>query len=354
MTDLTQRIDDRVLAVDERLGEVIAQRRALAREHSASYGELWGAVARMAAGGKKIRPLLLLDAYDALGGADGRAAMDAACAVELLHMTLVIHDDLIDGDETRRGEPNIAGLFSSEARLRGASRRSATTWGEASALLAGDMLLSLAHSLLSRLEVEDERRRAVLDVFDGAVFESAAGEHDDVRLSMHLERATSADVLAMIERKTAAYSFAAPLVIAAVLAGAATSVTAELTSIARHLGVIYQLRDDVLGLFGDERETGKSTLSDLREGKETLLIACARSDQAWPGVAPLLGDPALDTAGARRLTRVIEESGARLFVESVIADRCVGARDLILRAELPDRLRRRLADLVSSCSLRTS
>lgn len=354
MTDLTQRIDDRVLAVDVRLDEVIAQRRALAREHSDAYGELWGAVGRMAAGGKKIRPRLLLDAYDALGGSDGCAAVDAACAMELLHMALVVHDDVIDKDETRRGEPNIAGLFSSEARLRGASRRAAATWGEASALLAGDVLLSLAHSLLSRLHVEDERRRAVLDVFEGAVFESAAGEHDDVRLSMRLERAASADVLAMIERKTAAYSFAAPLVIAAVLAGAAASVIAELTTIARHLGVIYQLRDDVLGLFGDERETGKSTLSDLREGKETLLIACARSDPSWPGVEPLLGDPALDAAGAGRLTKVIEESGARLFVESVIADRCAQALDLILRAEMPDRLRRRLADLVSSCSLRTS
>lgn len=354
MPEASVRVDDPAIAFEARLAEVIGQRRQRARARPAPYEQLWESIARMAAGGKKIRPQLVLDVYESLGGLDQPAAIDAACSMELLHMGLVMHDDVIDRDQIRRGALNISGLFASEALIRGADRREADAWGEASSLLAGDLTLSLAQSLLARLDVGENRRQALLDAFDDAVFESAAGEHDDVWLSMRLEPATTDRVLEMIARKTAAYSFVAPLVVGAVLAGATTRLIDELTAIARDLGVIYQLRDDVLGLFGDERATGKSTLSDLREGKETLLIACARSDPAWPDVEHLFGDPALDPAGAHRIARVVEESGARVFVESAIADRSAHVHDLIRRAALPDRLRDRLARATAACSLRAS
>src|SRR5690606_17128174 len=131
-------------------------------------------------------------------GIDERAAIDAACAVELLHLALVIHDDVIDKDLMRRGEMNITGRFASEAMVRGASRSDARAWGEASSLLAGDLILTTAHSLLARLDIPEERRHAVLDVFDDTVFESAAGEHCDVWLSLHLDQARPEDVLTMI------------------------------------------------------------------------------------------------------------------------------------------------------------
>lgn len=354
MSDSTERTDDLVLTFEARLIEVLAQGRERSRAFSLPYAQLWESLERMAAGGKKIRPRLLMNAYQALGGIDERAAIDAACAMELLHIALVIHDDVIDQDLMRRGEMNISGRFASEAMLRGTSRRDAKAWGEASSLLAGDLMLTLAHSLLARLEIQEERRQAVLDIFDDTIFESAAGEHYDVWLSLHLEQATQQDVLAMVDQKTAAYSFQAPLALAAVLAGATTSLIAELTVIARQIGVIYQLRDDVLGLFGDERDTGKSTLSDLREGKETLLIVYARADPGWAEVRPLFGDPVLSVADGQRLRRVIEESGALVFVESLITERCERVHELIREAAMPAALREQLAELTSACDARVS
>lgn len=353
-SDSVARTDDIVLAFEARLTEVLAQGRERSRAFSVPYTQLWESLERMAATGKKVRPRVLLDAYEALGGIDERAAVEAACAMELLHIALVIHDDVIDKDVMRRGEMNISGRFASEAMLRGTNRREANAWGEASSILAGDLMLSLAHSLLARLDIQDERRRAVLDIFDAAVFESAAGEHCDVWLSMHLEPANPQDVLAMIDQKTAAYSFQAPLALAAVLAGAAPSLLEDLTVIARQVGVIYQLRDDVLGLFGDERDTGKSTLSDLREGKETLLIAYARSDAAWDEVQPLFGDNALSVADGQRIKRVIEESGALVFVESLITERCETVYELIREAALPAALKEQLTALTSACNSRAS
>ena len=347
-------LTDGATLIEVRLAEIFAHRRARSRTYPAAYTELWDALERMAAGGKKIRPRLLMRAYHALGGADDRTAVDAACAVELLHLALVIHDDVIDKDLMRRGEMNISGRFALDAMLRGAGRDEAGSWGEASSILAGDLMLSLAQSLLARLDIAEPRRLAVLDLFDDTVFESVAGEHHDVWLSLHLAPASADDVLAMIDQKTAAYSFRAPLALAAILAGADAHIIEQLTAIARQIGVVYQLRDDVLGLFGDESETGKSTVSDLREGKETMLIACAQSDPAWVHVESLFGDRSLSADDAQRLRRVIEQSGALLFVESVIDERCQQIHGLIRRSDLPDALKIDLAELASACSSRDS
>lgn len=354
MSEATARIGDTTVAFQTRLTEIIGGMRTRAQQYPAPYARLWESVEQMTQGGKRIRPRLLLDAYEALGGSDAHAAIDAACAMELLHLALVIHDDVIDKDVMRRGEMNITGAFASDAITRGASPRAAMAWGEASSLLAGDLVLTLAHSLLARLEVDHDRRRAVLDLFDETVFESAAGEHRDVWLSMRLEASYPQDVLGMIEQKTAAYSFWAPLVTAAILAGAEPTIVQDLATIARQIGVVYQLRDDMLGLFGDEQKTGKSTLSDLREGKETLLVAYARSDMAWGEVEHLFGDATLTAEGAERLRRVIEESGAPVFVESVIGERCATIHELIHSAPLPASLREQLIALTATCRTRLS
>lgn len=354
MTDSITPLDDIAFSFQDRLAQVLTDGRHRSCAASTQYGQLWESLTRMATGGKLIRPRLLLDAHLALGGRDERAAVDAACAMQLLHIALVIHDDVIDNDTVRRGEANISGEFAAEAGLRGATRREAQVWGDATALLGGDLMLTLAHSLLARLDVDDAKRRAILDIFDDTLFESAAGEHSDVWLSLHLEEARSQDVLAMAGQKTAVYSFQAPLLIAAVLAGTDTGLIDELTVIARQIGVIYQLRDDVLGLFGDERTIGKSTISDLREGKETLLIAFARSDPSWVAVSSLFGDRMLSTADGHRLRQVIEASGALVFVESIISDRCDDLYRLISEAALPTALSNQLIGLTSECNSRTA
>ncbi|PFG30639.1 polyprenyl synthetase family protein [Paramicrobacterium agarici] len=342
------------LELDARLAEVIAERRRRAARFSQPYVQLWDAIADIVMRGKKLRPRLLLDGYHAFGGQLDAVALDAACAIELLHVALVIHDDVIDSDDVRRGELNITGRFSADAVARGALRTRAQNWGEASSLLAGDLMLTAAHSLIAQLDVDDETRRSVLEIFDEALFVSAAGEHADVWLSMHIDDASSYDVLAMMEHKTAAYSFQAPLLLAAALAGVDINVHERLADIGTHLGVIYQLRDDVLGVFGDEETIGKSTLSDLREGKETLLIAFARAHQRWNDVAEVFGAPHLTVADSERLREIIVASGALDLVEALIADRCDRVHELIADTKLPEHLRSRLTALATYCRTRRS
>lgn len=341
-------------AVSARLEELIGEANRRAERFGPASRRLWRAAADIAHGGKRIRSRLLLDAHAALGGRHSAAAIDAACAVELLHAALVIHDDVIDGDLTRRGRENVTGAFEREARALGAARRDARAWGEASSLLAGDLLLTEAHALLAGLDVSDAVRRTALDLFRDTVVESAAGEHADVRLSMRLSPAGPDDVLAMIEQKTAAYSFRAPLRLAGILAAAPAQLLDAVDAIARRIGMIYQLRDDVLGTFGSEAETGKSSLSDLREGKETLLISYARSHPEWEGVRGLFGDDGMTAADGERVRAVVERSGARRMVERIIDDACRDVEARITDAALPQALADLLREVTRACAHRSS
>jgi geranylgeranyl pyrophosphate synthase len=118
-----------VLTVESRLVEVLAAARRRSRVRTQQYEQFWEALSRMALGGKMIRPRLLIDAHEDLGVTAAQAAMDAAGAMQLLHIGLIIHDDVIDNDTVRRGEMNITGQFSSEAMLLGATSAAAQTWG---------------------------------------------------------------------------------------------------------------------------------------------------------------------------------------------------------------------------------
>jgi geranylgeranyl diphosphate synthase type II len=153
----------------------------------------------------------------------------------------------------------------------------------------------------------------------------------------------------MIENKTASYSFIAPLVGGAVLAKASDADVRSLRDFGRHVGVAFQLRDDVLGVFGVEELTGKSTLGDLREGKQTLLVGYASTTEEWQRVAPLFGRPDLTEADAADLRAALEASGARRLVESVIADRAARAGQVLAESALPAQLRADLTDVVRRC-----
>ncbi|QEO14327.1 polyprenyl synthetase family protein [Agromyces intestinalis] len=334
--------------VDAFLAAFFADAVARAEAHGPDYRLLWEAARDAADGGKRIRPRLVLAAHDAFT-ADGRSpdAVRLAGAFELLHTAFLMHDDVIDHDLVRRGEPNVAGRFVLDAGRRGLSPARADEYGRASAILAGDLLIAGAYSVAASLDAPAATRRAVLDVVDGCVFAAAAGEHADVRHSTGVQ-AEERDILAVIEDKTASYSFSAPLQAGALLAGADPVAVERLGEIGRHLGIAFQLRDDVLGVFGVEQVTGKSAIGDLREGKATLLVAYARSDAAWQAASDGFGRPDLDEPGAERLRAAIESSGARRRVEGRIRLEARLALESIATAALPERLESVLARLVAT------
>ncbi|TPX03336.1 polyprenyl synthetase family protein, partial [Schumannella luteola] len=300
---------------EERFEAYFAEQTTRATLHDARFRELWERVRLLAHGGKRVRPLLLLTAHDDLGGRRRDDALRAAVGVELLHNALVIHDDIIDGDLERRGGPNITAAFASDARARGIRPREARGWGETMALLAGDLLLSAAVREVARIDAPVELRDQVLRILDDGVYLAASGEQADVAFGLGLERPDTESIRTMMHRKTACYSFETPLRVGAALAEAPEQLGHRLGEIGRSLGLLFQMRDDLLGVFGTPAITGKSASGDLREGKVTLLVAYARDTPAWEAVAALWGRAGIGDAEVELLREALEVSGARKRLE---------------------------------------
>ncbi|WP_157156675.1 polyprenyl synthetase family protein [Diaminobutyricimonas sp. LJ205] len=336
-------------AVAVRLQEFFDERIERAARHRPSFRRLWETARDASVGGKKLRPLLVLGVYRALGGTDADLAVRVAGAFELLHTALLMHDDVIDRDLVRRGSPNLAGVFATDAVDRGVQPQRATVWGEASAILAGDLLLHAAQRVIAELPGDAAVRSALLDVFDHAVFDAAAGQHADVAYATGIVQPSPADIVTMSANKTASYSFIAPIVAGAILARTDARTIDTLRSIGADLGTVFQLRDDMLGVFGDERMTGKSTLGDLREGKQTLLIAYARTTDAWAIIEPRFGRPDLTDEDAALVRAALVDFGANVFVESVIAARTAQAIETLDHAGLPGELDGLLRRVLTRC-----
>lgn len=299
---------------------------------TADHRALWSALAGAARGGKRVRPRLLATVYAALGGTDARVAAEVAAGLELLHTAFLVHDDVIDADAVRRGRPTVSGAFAERARRSGLPAARAARFGDAAGILAGDLALAGALRTIALCGAEPATVRRLLDLVDRALHLTAAGELTDVRLAL-TGVGDVAETLTMEEHKTAVYSVELPLQLAAVLAGADPQDVATLGRFGRLVGLAYQLRDDVDGLFGDPARTGKDPASDLREGKCTPLMAYARGTDAWPRIAPHLGAGAADEAAVGRVRALLEECGARRYVEELAAELGEAARAAV--AHLP-------------------
>lgn len=293
------------------------------------YRALWQSLGGQFDGGKNLRPSLTLAAYAGLGGDDPAAVVPVAAAMEMLHLAILVHDDILDHDEVRRGRPNVAGTRRAELTESGLSPAQVEDHVQAAALLGGDLALSSAYDLISRAALPAHHRIACLDLVTGAIRATIAGELLDMYANVTPPR--DAKSLLIAELKTATYSFVVPLHAGAQLAGADPTMVGHLDKIGTSLGLSFQLVDDDLGVFGDPSVTGKSVLSDLRAGKRTELLrrGFELADAAGLDVlAQCVGNPGLTEDDAARARAVLQECGARAKVLAVARQHARAARRL--------------------------
>jgi len=323
--------DGRQAQVDAVLERFFSLAKKRAEPFGAQYVELWETLEANTIGGKRFRPRMVMAAYQALGGTDLEAAACIGAAFELLHTALIVHDDVIDNDFTRRGAPNISGHYRELARERGSSSAASEHRGLSAAVIAGDLALFNSYRLIDRSGVSDVVRHRLIEIMDEALFASAAGELIDVDFATAVDMPRVDDILTMERLKTAVYSFECPLQAGAVLAGASEEVITTLGDFGREIGIAYQIVDDVLGVFGEETQTGKTTIGDLREGKRTVMISYATSTAEWDSIEPLIGKHDLSEEEAARIRAVLVASGARSFANGLA--RYYGNRALARLAE---------------------
>lgn len=327
------------------LDAYLADRQAGGAVLDPGYGSLWSHLAEQV-GGKLLRPRLTLAAYLGLGGDDGVGVAHVAAAQELLHTAMVVHDDLLDHDEVRRGRPNLTGSYRAQLAAGGVRGRDAEDHVLAAGLLGGDLALVAAFGLVARAPLPADVRVAVVDLLVQGVSTTVAGELLDV--ASGLRAPAQVDTLLVAELKTAAYTCTVPLHAGALLVRADDRTLTALARFGTALGTAFQLVDDELGVFGDPARTGKSVLSDLRAGKRTELLRLSyllADDDGRRLLDAHVGRADLDDADAERVRGVMAGCGAREELRAVAARAADTAR-AVAREDLPAELADYLCALV--------
>ncbi len=285
------------------------------------------------AGGKRLRPLMVVLASRIAGGTE-EIAIPAAAAIEVLHTFTLIHDDIIDRDDLRRGVPTVHKV-----------------WGVDTAIVAGDLLYAYAYRCLLRaveIGVSQERVLKAVEYLTEGAIRVAEGQMLDMAFPK-MENVTVDMYINMVEKKTAAL-FMASVAMGATLAGADQGLVSKLREAMRLAGIAFQIRDDILGLVGDEKVLGKPVLSDLREGKRTILIIYALqklSEEDRKKLLAILGNRDVTIDELRKAAEIIKSVGAVEYADMLAEEYAEKARRIVASIESrDDEAKRLLVDLV--------
>ncbi|MEU4205312.1 polyprenyl synthetase family protein [Streptomyces sp. NPDC026294] len=308
------------------------------------------------AGGKRLRPLLCVTGWHAAGGHGAlKPVLQTAASLEMFHAFALIHDDIMDNSDTRRGQPTVHRTLTARHPQTHTLPGQVHT-GTGAALLIGDLALSWSDELLHSAGLTTRQLTAVLPLIDTMRTEVMYGQYLDLTATGHptddLQRA-----LAIAHYKTAKYTVERPLHIGATLAGASEELLAALSDFALPMGEAFQLRDDLLGVFGTASRTGKPVQDDLRDGKHTALIALALQ-RATPHqhrtLTDLLGNPALDEKDAQHLRHILIQTRAPQTIEQLIDERTRQAERALAHAALLPEAATTLRELAKAATTRTT
>lgn len=302
MSAFAPTIDELVAAVDAYLEDFLAGKRVSLPEAEPMIDEIARSVT---AGGKRLRPQFCYWGYRASGQAHNRGIVAAASALELLHTFALVHDDIIDRSDERRGLPTTFALHGTDA-----------------AILVGDLALVLADAALMESGFDTETLQQAFVAYSRMRQQVIAGQFMDVAATRHtemtVERARRIAVL-----KSGRYSIEEPLVIGAALGGATRTLIDSLHRFGAPLGEAFQLRDDLLGMFGDASTVGKPVDSDIREGKRHVLYALtieALPEDERAAFVERWGANDLSATEVDRLRDTVEASEARARTEALLED----------------------------------
>jgi geranylgeranyl diphosphate synthase type I len=260
-----------VLTTTQRLLKPYLRNFLIQRRTSVSKVNQWGddvmdRLEGFAGQGKMLRGGLVIEAARMFGRETDEAVLAAGAAMELVHASLLIHDDIMDRDVLRRGQPTMWAQYQRLGETQGVDR--STDFGQAMAMCVGDLGFFMAVQLLSQTQ---DKAAAMVHVFGRELPPCCYAQMEDVALSLSTAEPSKEQILSVYKYKTARYTFSLPLAVGAILAGADEILVEQLENFGEQLGILFQIKDDELGLFGDEAEIGKPVGSDVIENKKTLL-----------------------------------------------------------------------------------
>lgn len=339
--------DDRV-ALDVIIEVFLTRQLAKSAAMSPYYQDLWSEVARLIrSGGKRLRSQVTILSYCMFGGQEIEAILPAAAAQELLHLGMLVHDDIIDRDYTRYGVDNIAGGYNKIYDRLVSDKTDRLHYAHSAALLAGDLLLSEAYILMAESKVDARKILDIQKLLGEGIFEVIGGELMDTESAFREIGAVAPEMVALY--KTASYTFTLPMLIGAQLANVSVADQMHVREFGRNLGIAFQLRDDIIGVFGDEAETGKTTTGDVREGKRTYMIeqfCLLASEQQRVLFDRYFGDHSISTDEVSRIRELLLASGALEKTEQSIVNYEAKARGALKELTIDPTYLAKLNDLI--------
>ncbi|MEN8252064.1 MAG: polyprenyl synthetase family protein [Patescibacteria group bacterium] len=289
------------------------------------------------AGGKRIRPIMMCYGYRAAGGKDYEKILKTSVSIELIHAFLLMHDDIIDRDDFRHGQKTMHAHYR-QYNKKFLFNDEADHFGTSIAIILGDLVYALGNQVLFESKFDDVLIVRALNKLQGVVGLTCVGEMQDVHME-YSKNVSEEDVLKMYENKTARYTFEGPLHLGAMLAGADDGFCQELSKYAIPLGIAFQIRDDILGVFGDEKKTGKPVGSDIAEGKKTLLVIKAfenASKEQKKDLKLLLGNKDINEKDVEKFRQIMVETKALESVEAYMQELVSQAENSLEKISLSD------------------
>jgi len=324
--------------LETRLRDWLMEKEVEAAAESGASRELTDVLTRFVArDGKRVRPALLYYTYRACGGQSDEQVMPMAMSVELLHTYLLIHDDIMDHADVRRGEPAAHVMYTDLHRERG-WQGSSDHFGESVAILLGDLAQTYSLELFSSVDLASEVASEFRVQFSNMCQEVVLGQYLEMTAG-YREHLEEDELLRVLRMKSGRYSVERPVQLGYLLARAPEATRQALTIYGLQMGEAFQLQDDLLGMFGDAETVGKPVGADLVEGKFTLLIHHAMrhlSETDGAALQRALGDPSLGQDEVMRVQRMIETSGARQKVQDMVDKRLAQAREALSAVDLAE------------------
>jgi len=284
--------------------------------------------------GKRIRPILFIVGYLGFAKKTAPGLYRSAISLELLHDFLLVHDDIIDKSATRRGKPSMHEMLNKYL----ARYKNIKFSGQDLSIVIGDVLYALSLHAFLTIKERPDRKEAALKRFIDAAMYTGGGEFIELLSGLKsIDKITKPDIYKIYDYKTANYTFASPLVIGAILAGAEQTQIDRLFKYGIYLGRAFQIKDDILGMFSDERKIGKSTLTDLQESKKTILVwyayqNCNKKNQL--SIKSILSKKNVDKSDLLEMRKLAVASGALGYAKGEISSFIKRAQKLSVSSKM--------------------
>ena len=300
------------------------------------------------AGGKRIRGTLLCQAYFSVGGKEKKKILKVAAAIELVHMFLLIHDDIIDRGDSRHGQKTLHRMFSLKKQKYN-FKNDGEHFGISEAIITGDMLCTMANKIIADAGFDSKATVAVLAKLQSIVETTIIGQSQDIGIAYN-NNATEKEVLAMYKNKTARYTFEGPLHLGAILAGVSDKKTLGIFSrYALPLGIAFQIQDDILGVFGNTKKMGKSVVSDIKEGKKSLVVVKAfelASISERKQLESILGKKNLTQKEIKTFQNILKSTGALNYARNLALKQFAQGKKEIEKAVLLPKEKKFFTELI--------